>query len=153
MTNTCLDSSNYHPDHFMYTNDHRAELGYFKDEAAGELIVEMILLKPKMYSIHTLKGSKETRRAKGIKRSLVKTFTHEQYKKVYESTGETLCVYKNLVSKNHVVKTKTITKAGLSYWEDKRAWLKKNYSLPYGHYKLKNLDSIEQPSKHKKLSA
>ena len=136
LTNTSLDTSNYTPGHFMHSNDHRAELGYFKDETAGHIITEMILLKPKMYSIETLNMTKDVRRAKGIKRSVVKKFTHKKYKEIYMNECDMMCEYKNLISKNHVVSTANILKRGLSFWEDKRAWISNNFSLPYGHYKL-----------------
>ena len=156
MTMTCLDTSNYHSNHFMYSNDHRAELGYFKDETAGKLIMEMILLKPKMYSIKISEEKNGIRRAKGIKRSVVRKFTHEKYKEVYENETEIMINYKNLVSKNHVVKTKEINKRALSFWEDKRAWQTSNFSLPYGHYKLcvkngNDDDNDETPLKRRKL--
>ena len=152
MTDSCFDTSNYAPTHFMFNNDHRAELGYFKDEAAGKIITEMVLLKPKMYSIKIDKQESGIHRAKGIKRTAVKKFTHEMYKEIFLNETEIAVNYKNLVCKNHVVSTNTINKRALSFWEDKRAWQSNNYSLPYGHYKTQCSDEdVSIPNKRRKL--
>ena len=46
-----LDSSNYPQDHPLYSASNKAKLDCFKDEASGREISEMILLRPKMYSM------------------------------------------------------------------------------------------------------
>ena len=144
MTNSCLDTSNYVPGHFMFSTDHRAELGYFKDETSGKIITEMVLLKPKMYSIKIGNQESGIQRAKGIKRAAVKMFTYEMYKEIFMNETEITINYNNLVSKNHIVTTENINKRALSFWEDKRAWLSKNCSLPYGHYKTKYHDEYDE---------
>ena len=64
-----FDSSNYPLDHPLYSTTNKARLGCFKDETGGCEIKEMVLLKPKMYSI-SLKDRKENiNRTKGISRS------------------------------------------------------------------------------------
>ena len=45
------DSSNYPQDHPLYSTVNKSRLGCFKDETGGCQIAEMILLRPKMYSI------------------------------------------------------------------------------------------------------
>jgi hypothetical protein len=39
----------------------------------------------------------------------------------------------------HVVYNIEMFKTGLSYADDKRAWLSNNYSLPYGHHMVPHL--------------
>ena len=46
-----FDSSNYEVSNPIYSNINKAKLGCFKDECAGQLLEEFLLLKPKMYSI------------------------------------------------------------------------------------------------------
>ena len=136
MTKTMLDTSNYDEAHFMYNKSNRARLGFFKDETCGVPIKEMILLKPKMYSISSCDSTQNAKRAKGIKKSVVRSFTHEDYRNMYEKAIESECAITSITSCMHTVHTTTIAKTGLSIWEDKRAWIDKNYSLPYGHYSL-----------------
>ena len=51
-----LDSSNYRPQHPLFSNRHKAQLGCIKDEVEGEQLVEAVLLKPKCYSMQTASG-------------------------------------------------------------------------------------------------
>ena len=128
-----FDSSNYDSHHRLYSNTNKARLGCFKDECAGELLEEMILLKPKMYSMKYLDTVNHSiKRAKGIQRAAVKKLTIEDMTII--------------TSKNHIVCTKSFRKRGLSLWEDKRCWLDKNLSLPYGHYSL----GLPPPSKRRR---
>ena len=53
----CFDSSNYNSTHSLYSITNKAKLGCFKDECAGRLLEEYILLKPKMYSMQYLQDT------------------------------------------------------------------------------------------------
>jgi hypothetical protein len=48
-----LDTSNYREDHPLHTTQHAGKLGAFKDEFAGQLVLELVFLRPKNYSFHT----------------------------------------------------------------------------------------------------
>ena len=85
-----LDSSNYSSSHPLFSNDNRAKLGCFKDECAGRLLEEFILLKPKMYSMKYIDSHNAIKRAKGIQKSVVSSFTHENYRKIYYDKCESV---------------------------------------------------------------
>ena len=129
-----FDSSNYEHDHPLYSVSNKAKLGCFKDESAGKLIEEMILLRPKMYSIKYLGQETGIRRAKGISRHLVASTSHDMYRETFLSHRETNYQMTILSSKLHTVQTVTFRKRGLSAWEDKRCWLDANTSVPHGSY-------------------
>lgn len=144
MLGVCFDSSNYSPNHFLYDTSCKAKLGFFKDESCGHLITEYILLKPKMYSILT-QASKPIQKAKGIARAALRSVTHEDYRNAWQSQAESACTYNILQSTLHTVTTTKIIKRALSLWEDKRAWIDCNESLPYGHYTLAHNSKIDEP--------
>ena len=129
-----VDFSNYPPNHPLYSTKNKARLGCFKDECAGEEVSEIILLKPKMYSIQIRDSSKEIKRAKGITKSCIKNIRHETYKSVYHSAKETYVNMTILKSSEHTVHTVTFRKRALSCFDDKRCWLSCNASLPHGHF-------------------
>lgn len=135
-----VDFSNYPRDHPLFSEENKARLGCFKDEVAGENIEEMILLKPKMYSMQlfprpeTHEHTNSIRRAKGIGKSIVKnTLRHSDYKNAYEQSKETVVNMTILKSHTHTIRTHTFKKRCLSAFEDKRIWLDANVSLPHGH--------------------
>ena len=127
-----FDSSNYPQDHPLYSVINKAKLGCFKDEAAGKVIEEMILLRPKMYSMKYLGQETSIKRAKGISRHLVASTSHDTYREAFLSQNETSYQMTILRSTLHTVQTVTFRKRGLSAWEDKRCWLDANTSFPHG---------------------
>ena len=96
------------------------------------------------------KEGKETKKAKGVIRSVVSnSLAHSDYKRIYESLrgkdddddgptqSKVMRVMQSRIgSINHQLHTITTSKVALSAQEDKRAWTSQNESLPYGHYKL-----------------
>ena len=129
-----FDSSNYPQDHPLYSVANKAKLGCFKDEAAGKVIEEMFLLRPKMYSMKYLGVDDGIKRAKGIARHLVASTSHDTYREAFSSSAETSYQITQLRSHIHTVETVTFRKRGLSAWEDKRCWLDANSSVPHGSY-------------------
>ena len=120
----------------MYSASNKARLGCFKDEVAGRQIAEMILLRPKMYSMRFVGESDDqvggVRRAKGISKHLVSKFPHANYRRAYDSKCESYVQMTRLGSNLHSVNTITIRKRCLSAWDDKRCWLDANTSVPHG---------------------
>ena len=129
-----FDSSNYPQNHPLFSTAHKARLGCFKDEAAGKIIEEMVLLRPKMYSIKYLGEEGGIKRAKGISRYLVSSTSHQTYLEAFTNQRETEYQMTILRSELHTVKTVTFRKRGLSAWEDKRCWLDANSSVPHGSH-------------------
>ena len=51
------DTSNYPKDHLLYNDRNKKALGKMKDECGGEVINEVVAVRPKMYSVD-LEGKK-----------------------------------------------------------------------------------------------
>jgi hypothetical protein len=97
------------------------------------MLEEMILLRPKMYSMKYQNSDQAIKRAKGISKHLVNNMKHKIYLEAFEEKKTTRVQMTILRSKQHTIKTTTFNKRALSAWEDKRLWLSENESLPYGH--------------------
>lgn len=106
--------------------------GLFKDEMGGQLIVEFVGLRSKLYCVKT--QDKEIKKAKGVKKSVFKKNYFKDYNKV-------LLLNKSLKKKNvlfkslkHEIFTQAINKVALSSNDDKRIVLKdKICTLSWGH--------------------
>ena len=95
---------------------HAGEVGYFKDETKGDLIVEFVGLRPKMYSFTVCEASEpipglnypmEVRHkpvAKGVARSQIKRFKQEDYVRMYNGGALTNVVNRQIGSKLHQVR-------------------------------------------------
>lgn len=133
-----FDTSDYPKEHFCYSEANKKVIGKFKDETNAEPIQEFIGLRSKMYSI--LKSDDKSKAtAKGIKKYVIKTLKHEQYKQaIFGTTNEELKqkVSFNLIrSINHNLHSITVNKTGLCGFDDKRYILEDNVnSLAHGHY-------------------
>ena len=163
-----LDLSNYPRNHPIFDKMDEKEykdtilcnkgvLGKFKDEAKGKNIDELIILRPKMYSILCKEDNTITKtKGKGIKESTMKRIKHEDYWRCLISSiiccnlkdGVKLpsdfkkyaiqeCKFYNIMSKKHKITTNIIEKESLCCIDSKRYWLNGFDSLPYGHYKIK----------------
>ena len=78
-----FDFSNYKPTSPYFDNKNNKVIGKFKDEAAGNPIVEFVGLRPKMYSFLVLDSAtqelKGKHRAKGIQYAAANHLRHEDY--------------------------------------------------------------------------
>ena len=128
-----IDTSNYPPSHPLYSTVNKAKLGCFKDETAGQTLEEMILLRPKMYSMKYKDSDTSIKRAKGISKHIVQKMKHDVYREAFEEKKTTFVQMTILRSKQHTIQTTTFNKRALSAFEDKRCWLNENESLPHGH--------------------
>jgi len=139
-----LDTSNYPPTHPDYSDAHKAELGCIKDEAAGKPFREWVLLRPKAYSMLADDG-KESKRAKGVRRAtLMRGITHADYKRAYRQQVNLFHLQRRIGSIDHQLYNLTYVKKTLSFFEDKRAWVSINRSLPFGNHQL---GPAEKPSR------
>ena len=72
------DTSNYPNVHPIYNETNKKVLGKMKDECGGEVIEEVVAVRPKMYSVLSKKNIKK---AKGVKKNVIeKEITHKHYK-------------------------------------------------------------------------
>ena len=59
------DTSNYPKGHLLNNDRNKKVLGKMKDECGGDVIEEVVAVRPKMYSVEV--GKKNIRKAKGVK--------------------------------------------------------------------------------------
>ena len=97
-------------------NLHAGEVGYFKDEIKENPIVEFVGLRPKVYSFTLCDASEpipgvnypmDVRHkavAKGVARSQIKRFKHEDYVRMYNGGALTNVVNRRIGSKLHQVR-------------------------------------------------
>ena len=128
-----FDTSNYPKDHFLYSEANKKVYGKFKDEAAGVPIMEFCGLRAKMYSF-LLKGGKEHKTAKGIKKSYCKNrLTHLDYlKTVMGNNKRSFVEFNTIRSSNHQLGSYRLKKVGLCRYDDKRH-VEGITSLAHGH--------------------
>ena len=109
-----------------------------KDELGGDIITEVVALRPKAYSYVT-NNFIEMNKAKGTKKCVVnKMLRFEDYKKCLFDNGKVLKSQYRFKSENHEVHTENINKIALSCDDDKRIVTSDRItSYPYG-YILKN---------------
>jgi hypothetical protein len=131
-----LDSSNYPPEHPLFSNKHKAQLGCIKDEVKGEPVEEAVFLKPKCYSMKTVGGKVNKKRAKGVQFCVKERISHETFVQVFKFQEEIVRNTRRFDTNNHVVATISQNKWALSAVDTKRAWISANTSLPFGHYRL-----------------
>ena len=74
-----FDTSGYNPDRPLPVGRNKKVIGLMKDELGGEIMRELVALRPKMYACKV--GNSESKRCKGIKHCVVqKTISFEDYK-------------------------------------------------------------------------
>ena len=65
-----FDTSGYNPNRPLPVNLNKKVIGLMKDELGGEIMTEIITLRPKMYAYKT--GGSDLKKCKGIKKCVVK---------------------------------------------------------------------------------
>ena len=128
-----FDTSDYPKDHHLYSEVNKKIIGKMKDELNGVPIVEFVGLRSKMYSLKT--EAEEKKRAKGIVKAVVKKdITHEDYKNILFSAGQTSHNMTVFRSDKHEIYTVSMDKKSLSAYDGKRYILDNGVdSLAYGH--------------------
>ena len=105
-----LDSSNYPAGHKFFSNQYKAQPGCVKNECPGVAIREIIMLRPKSYSI-LLETDNAKKRAKGVQRHVVeKVVKHKDYKEAYEETAALHFETRRIGSLQHQLFTLSQTK-------------------------------------------
>uniref|UniRef100_A0A2S2R9P8 DNA-directed DNA polymerase n=1 Tax=Sipha flava TaxID=143950 RepID=A0A2S2R9P8_9HEMI len=138
-----FDTSNFPKNHFCFNESRKNQPGFFKDELKGEILLEFIALRPKLYSYRV--ANKEINKAKGVKKYIIKKhLKFDEYLNVLnayiDNKAKEKSVYRdmNLIqSHNHYVYSKTVNKKILNGDDDKRYIMRDGINtLAYGHYKL-----------------
>ena len=134
-----FDTSSYPSDHpsSISSGFNKKVLGMFKDEVNGDIIDEFVGLRAKLYSYKMFEG-KESKKCKGVKKSVVKkSITHEDYKKCLLTGNEQLRKQNIIRSYKHEVYTEEVNKVALSASDDKRYILEDGINtLALEHYKI-----------------
>ena len=152
-----FDTSNFPspPNPFGITPQNKKVLGLFKDECAGDALVEFVGLRPKMYAFSTL-SNQTSCRAKGVGRSVVKNYSLSDYKACFfgvdETSGDVAAntlrydLQTLIRSKSHQIFTLQINKQSLRAFDDKRFWIDNLQSLPWGHVRIPRTEDDEESS-------
>ena len=117
-----FDTSDYPEKHpsGIKTGINKKVIGKFKDEAAGKQITHFVGLRPKLYSFK-LEDKGETRKAKGVKKNVIKNaLSFKDYKKCLFPEEEVMKDMNIIRSKNHDIYSMTVNKLALSANDDKR---------------------------------
>ena len=126
--------SNYSNKSKCYGNSNKLVIGKVKDETAGVAIEEFVRLKPKMYS-YLVDDSSEHKKAKGVKKNVVATISHNEYKNVLLNKKCLRNSMNTIQSKDHRKEASEINKISLSCFHDK-IYIQKNGcdGLALGYY-------------------
>jgi hypothetical protein len=112
-------------------------IGKMKDEMSGELILEFVAVKSKLYSSLTESAKTSKRKAKGISKHVTENLLrHDDYVKCVKEGIISVQDMKQIRSNSHQVYTLSLNKKALSPMDTKR-WIcsDKISTLPFGHYK------------------
>lgn len=138
-----FDSSNYPQNHPLFSTENKSKLGCFKDETCGQPIRSLFMQSPKTYSIIT-KNENRIARAKGIQSQKRDKFSHEEYRKIQEDRQMRSVSQTSIRSKDHHLFTVTRKKRALTCWDTKRYWVNENVSVPFGHYRISELENTSK---------
>jgi len=133
----------------LFDNTNKKVVGKMSDEKPGEIISEVVALKPKLYSVKTQSywypstdPYGETQKAKGVPKVAKKRLTHADYKEVLEEGSTKSTTFRTIRSKCHTNQTLELKKRALSAFDNKKYILEDGVScLSYGHYKIDELES------------
>lgn len=128
----------------LFDNTNKKVVGKMSDEKPGQIICEVVALKPKMYSVKTqsywypsCELYSEEKRAKGVPKVGKRRLTHDDYLQVLLDASTTTTTFRSIRSVGHVNKTLELKKRALSAYDDKKFILNNGIEcLSYGHYRL-----------------
>ena len=142
-----LDCSDYPPTHPLFSVQNKKVVGKFKDESRGDIVLEFVGLRPKVYSftveprkrlVDEISGAAEVqehKKAKGVKKCVVKhQLRHQQFVDCLRTEGYQHSVsMTSFQSQKHHVHTITATRRGLCAYDDKKYQVDGLSTLSYGH--------------------
>ena len=117
-----FDTSDYVDNHTsgIKTGVNKKVIGKFKDEVGGKQITHFVGLRPKLYTFK-VEEKGETRKAKGLKKNVIKkSLSFEDYKKCLFTEDELMKEMNIIRSQNHDIYSMTVNKVALSANDDKR---------------------------------
>jgi hypothetical protein len=135
-----FDTSDYPTDHPCFSLTNKKVPGKMKDELNGELILEFVGIRSKMYSILTETDKTSKRAAKGVSKHVTeKILRHADYVDCVKSTIKSQHSMSQIRAKKHQIYTTLMQKTTLNPLDTKR-WICDDgiSTLPFGHYSTKN---------------
>ena len=156
-----LDLSNFKPDDAMYDDSRKKKIGYLKDEASGQRIVEFCGLAAKNYAYLVQEDGclKEIKKGKGVKaNALQKHITIRDYKDRLLSHSTKSIEFHNIQAKRHNLYVVKQNKVALNSFDDKRWILSCNiHTRAYGNKRNVqpngNVCQICHPSRKRSFAA
>jgi len=151
-----IDFSPYDATHpIVLSNPHRRDeilqriqtskgvLGLMKTEMkANQLLKSVITLRPKLYCFRT-SDNKTKRTCKGVKSYVIqREMEYDTYERVLESEYSSRHSMNLIRSREHQLSIERTCKTSASLFDDKRYWITKYHSLPFGHYHIPTLRCI-----------
>ena len=135
-----LDTSNYPSDHPLFSVQNKMRPGCFRDETPPStdygVPCEFVGLKSKMYSIRYT-SDYITKKAKGINKAAMKSVSHDMYLTCLREHSSPVTSVHSIRSFGHQLYTVQVSKSSLNAFDDKRYFLRDNYSSwPYGYHKI-----------------
>ena len=136
----CIDTSNFPPNHKLFSNENKGKLGLLKSETGDLPIAEAVCLAPKAYSM-LLNDNTVKNAAKGVNRSEKNKLKHEIYQQIHDGTlKEIQSVCPTIRSIENNLYTLQTKKHALVKLDRKRYWLDRENSVAYGHPSLKETE-------------
>jgi len=139
-----FDLSKYPKDSPMHWERNKKLRGTFKREYPNRPIVAFVGLRAKMYAFRhlskTAKKNDETRKAKGIAKSVLNDIRFDDYKSALFENRVEKQTFLSIRSKKHNLQTISQEKKGLSNFDTKR-WVCNDgvKTFAYGNYKLRGI--------------
>jgi len=124
-----LDTSNFPHDHPCFNGERKGQLGLLKSETGARLIKEVVILKPKMYSVLMEDDSYMTR-SKGIPSCHQRVLTHQAFKDALNGDASRRVDCFNIRNVKGQICTTRVTKRTLSRFDDKRYYVEHSSLLP-----------------------
>ena len=104
-----FDNSNYSKSSKFFFDENKKVIGKFKDEAAGQPIIEFVGLKSKMYSYKT--EEKNCKTAKGVKKNVIRRdLDHSHYLETLQNSKIMNHKMRTIHPENHVISSYEINK-------------------------------------------
>lgn len=140
------DTSEYPPDHYLYSTKNKKVPGLMKDDFGGKIITEYYGLRSKLYYVDVANASPKVK-AKGVaKATIKKEIKKELYQKSLFEDISYRHEMKRLRSVKHQIRMESVNKISISPLDTKR-WIKDDRvnTLAYGHY---NTNTIREQARY-----
>jgi hypothetical protein len=131
-----FDTSNFDPDHFLFDETNKKEVGFLKDENGGKPIKCVVGLRPKLYAFKTCEREKKA--AKGVSKYIIEDkLKYEMYDACLTNVENNVQGMNMIRSYKHELYSIRVNKVCLSPFCDKRFLLNDGItSYSYGHQEI-----------------